>query len=148
MTWFFKNDPTNDRTCFRSDHTIGMAYLKMLRPMTWLIKTWSDQWQGLFQKCAHLWRGLFKNEPTNEVADLKMIRPMAWPVSEVSEVNLSDQWEGLFQKWSYRWGPSFQITWGSLEQVGRPYTLLTVGDSPYTDNMRFSIEKPIRHDVS
>jgi len=38
------------------------------------------------------------------------------------------------------------ITWGLLEQLGRPYTLLTVGDTSYTDNLRFAIEKPIRHD--
>ncbi|XP_023337905.1 vascular endothelial growth factor receptor 1 isoform X2 [Eurytemora carolleeae] len=38
------------------------------------------------------------------------------------------------------------ITWGLLAQEGQPYTLLTVGDSSYIDNLRFSIEKPIRHD--
>lgn len=38
------------------------------------------------------------------------------------------------------------ITWARLADDARPYTVLTIGDTNYISNERFSIEKPIRHD--
>ena len=42
----------------------------------------------------------------------------------------------------------FQITWARLADDARPYTVLTIGETNYISNERFSIDKPIRHDVS
>jgi len=38
------------------------------------------------------------------------------------------------------------ITWSRLPELSLPYTVLTIGDTKYINNERFSIEKPIRHD--
>ena len=41
-----------------------------------------------------------------------------------------------------------QITWARLADTSRPYTVLTIGDTTYINDDRYTIEKPIRHDVS
>ena len=41
-----------------------------------------------------------------------------------------------------------QITWSRLPGDTSPYTVLTIGDTKYSNNQRVAIEKPIRHDVS
>merc|ERR1719273_2567905 len=38
------------------------------------------------------------------------------------------------------------MTWSRLAEGSTPYTVLTIGDTNYISNERFSIEKPIRHD--
>lgn len=38
------------------------------------------------------------------------------------------------------------ITWARLAEGNRPYTVLTIGDTTYINDDRYSIEKPIRHD--
>ena len=41
-----------------------------------------------------------------------------------------------------------EITWSRLPGDTSPYTVLTIGDTKYSNNQRVAIEKPIRHDVS
>ena len=44
---------------------------------------------------------------------------------------------------------SLQITWARLKDDQRPYSVLTVGDSNYVDDMRFTVLKPRKYqDVS
>jgi len=38
------------------------------------------------------------------------------------------------------------ITWARLADGSRPYTVLTIGDTTYINDDRYTIEKPIRHD--
>lgn len=38
------------------------------------------------------------------------------------------------------------ITWARLADTNRPYTVLTIGDTTYINDDRYTIEKPIRHD--